>query len=146
MRRWFELGYSNTLDEHAFITARPSSRSGRFIKLSTSEPSGQAAFFVSMPHKQDVVSMLSDLSATLGHTLPFYIEVWSQDQGVDPLPLCPAQHIPRNMSHAFPQITFAGPAFRMLTVEGFSYMDGSGVIVGNTNPILTLSTDRPRKA
>jgi hypothetical protein len=48
--------------------------------------------FVSMPHKQEMFEFLSALSTTANMRA---IWVRQLDQGVDPDPACPAQHIPR---------------------------------------------------
>jgi hypothetical protein len=140
MRRWFELGNGGT--DFAGPWSLNSDRTGRRDQRGAYPPR-----FVSMPFKETLFEWLSAAATSqvvAGTVAAIY--VIQQDQGVDPDPACPAQHIPR----AFSMNVVATPPFVanpiLQTLFGPPTWTESGTWTGNYGPsLLTFNSEPPSK-
>jgi hypothetical protein len=128
MRRWFEFG----------STAPVGYPSDFQPLIYTSERNGGDgdAFFISMPHKQKLWTILNQVQPPSLAAGWVFIQCQPLDQGVDPLAGCPAQHIPRPYSL---QLVWSNPITSWL-LFGFPKVGG-----GFTEGLFSFAYEPPDK-
>ncbi len=131
MRRWFEFG-----NDTGLITGKWSLDSNRPKGGPRPHEIGDyPAAFVSLPFKADLFSALTAISSSNPLTCLYLLQ---QDQGVDPDPGCPAEHIPRQFSANSVSTGqfFANPALQPW--GGYAIFNENGTFTGTFSaPILT---------
>ena len=133
MRRWFEFGN----DSANPVGGKWSLQSNR---NSRKEHGIYPPAFVSMPHKDDLFSVLNASSSGAANVAFFFYK--SGDQGTDPAPDCSALHVPRNYVQSGGG-NVAITANSQLWV-GFPIFDENGDFTGSySSPVLQFSLEPP---
>ncbi len=134
MRRWFEFGFDG------FPPLGTWQMRSNTKQIRRGEPGEYPPAFVSMPEKQELFSYLNAISSTKD-LLAFWVK--RHDQGVDPTPGCPAQHIPRAFDF---NVVGTPPFFASPTnvFGGIPIFNEDGTFTGNySSPLFTFGSEPP---